>query len=99
MKLKEIIKSTAILLGREDIISFIEKGYSENTEITKKDLLSFVWAANLVVNELMTYVPIERWERRVVFEEKIPFDTLNHSILKVKEVLIKMMTAFCSLCQ
>ena len=36
MKLKEIIKSTAILLGREDIISFIEKGYSENIEITKK---------------------------------------------------------------
>ncbi|MBR2614637.1 MAG: hypothetical protein IKC71_03460 [Clostridia bacterium] len=87
MKLKEIIKSTAILLGREDVISFIENGYAENVEITKKDLLSFVWSANFVINELTTYLPIERWERRVVIEGKIPFDTLNHRIFKIKEIL------------
>ncbi|MBE5756199.1 MAG: hypothetical protein E7342_00185 [Clostridiales bacterium] len=87
MKLKEIIKSTAVLLSREDVISFIEKGYSENSDITKKDLLTFTWSANFVINELSSYAPIERWERRVVTNEKIEFDTLNNSLLSVKEIL------------
>ena len=88
MKIKDVVIKTALLLNREDIISFIERGYAVNSDLTKKDLSTFVTMSNFIINELATeYVPVKKWERQIVKEGKIYFDNFNYSVKEIEKIL------------
>ena len=87
MKIKDIVKKTAVLLDREDVISFIEKGYADSYGSTQKDVAAFVTAVNFVINELATeYLPVEKWERKGTTGNKLYFSSLNYTVAEIKKV-------------
>lgn len=87
MKLKDVIKITALLIGRTDVCDYL-KGLSENAEPeTLKTVDAMVTLANLVINELATtYVPLVKRESVRVSDGKVYYDDFSEKILKIRKV-------------
>lgn len=87
MKLKDIIKLSAVYLGRENVVSYLES----NTSTTDGNLLSaidtFTRCANLVIAELSTsYVPLLKKETLQAENGKIYFSSLTETALEIVKV-------------
>ncbi len=88
MKIKDIIRTAAIYLGRERIIEYLENG--ENT-LEDANLMSQInnltRCANLVINELCcNYVPMVKSETVDCADGKIYFSELSETVLEIEKV-------------
>lgn len=88
MKIKEIVKLSALLLGREDIVKYIDEGESAQTgKDTSSAVERLTALTNLVISELSTsFVPITTKEFVQAIDGKIYFNKFNKTPLKIVAV-------------
>ena len=88
MTVKEIIKNTAAMIGREDVIKYLEEG--EKASIGKDTLASvdiLTRLLNLVVNELAcSYIPMIKAEKVTSNDGKIYHKNLSETPLRILSV-------------
>ena len=89
MSIKEIIRITALLLGRENVINYLDGNYNEEqvgadcfrTVNTLTDL------ANLVINELCaTYIPMVKVEDVKAIDGRVYYKDLTERAIKIRAV-------------
>ncbi|MBR1983072.1 MAG: hypothetical protein IKA12_00090 [Clostridia bacterium] len=86
MKLKDIIKLSAGLMGLEDVVSVLD-GKSDETEYTTSVIDRLTVLANMVMNELSsTYIPLERTDEVKVVNKKISMTALQKRPIKIINV-------------
>ena len=84
MKVKEIIKSVALLIGDSELHEYVEsKTGRGRVETEYNNLLTMV---NLVVNETSAYIPIFYEEEINTSSGKVYYSTLQKKIIKVYDV-------------
>lgn len=85
MTVKEIIKNTAAMIGREDVIKYLEEG--EKASVGKDTLASLdilTRLLNLVVNELAcSYIPMVKVENADSNDGKIYHKDLSETPLRI----------------
>lgn len=88
MTIKEIIKTTATLLNREDLKKYVNgQSYSAESD-TAKAIERLIELANLVINELsLSFVPMVKSESVNANSEKVYYSSLNENAISVLEVL------------
>ena len=88
MTVKEIIKTTATLLNREDVKRYIDgESFSVDSD-TKKAVDRLVELLNLVINELsLSYVPMTKIEQVNPIKGKVYYSSLKERALTIIEVL------------
>ena len=88
MKIKDVVKLTALLLGREDVTSYLEDEENENVgSDTVSSVNVITQLVNLVVSELATsFVPLVCGEELSPVQGKIYFTELKNTPLKVVRV-------------
>ncbi len=87
MVFEEIIKNTALMVGREDVVNYI----NYETDLTGKDtyptLNLMTNLLNLVIRELAgTFIPMVKVESVQAENNKVYYKDLNETCLKVKKV-------------
>lgn len=87
MTVKEIIKTSASLLNREDIVAYLEGDDSKVGEQTLPSINTFVILLNLVISELAgTFIPMRKKETVIVENGKIEYSILSERPLKIINV-------------
>lgn len=86
MQIKEIIKISALLLGRTNVIDYLDQ--KENCgEDALPTVNTFVGLSNLVINELAcTYIPMCKTETVNVEGGKLYYGQLSERALKIRAV-------------
>lgn len=89
MTLKDIILTTAMYLGREDVIAYLQ---NPNTSTENTDVLSVVdnltRCVNLVINELSaSYFPLIKEENVTTENNKIRYDSLSETAVQIVEIV------------
>ena len=86
MSIKEMLKLTATIIGREDVKSYVEDGailLEDTVSLTEK----LVALSNLVVQELSaTFIPMIKKEKVTAKNFKVRYDGLAGSIVQIKNV-------------
>ena len=86
MKIKDIIKASATLLGKENVLSYLGDASSANKE-TLSEVNVFTNLANLLLVELAcSYIPMQKTED-VNGQLEIAFNDLSEKVVKVIDVL------------
>jgi len=87
MNIKEILKITAVLLNRENVIGYLNgnvNSISNETLVTVNNMTSL---ANLVINELSTtYIPMVKIEKVNSSAGKVEHKQLSERVLKIINV-------------
>ena len=84
MTIKEIIKNTATMIGREDIVKCVEENADFQTQALKDSVNSLVKLANLVINELAcSFVPMNTVEKISAKDGKVYYTSLSNNPLKI----------------
>ena len=84
MKIKDIIKTVAVYLGKENAVHYLEGGTAEGDTLSVIDTM--VRCANLVISELAWgYIPMEKTET-INSNGKIYYADLSERILQVSGV-------------
>lgn len=83
MTIKDVIKISATLLGRENVIDYIDNGNETDAEtLTTVDNLTR--CANLVISELaFSVVPMIKSEKVIVKNGKVEFDAFSEKVISV----------------
>ncbi len=89
MKLSDIIKTTAMYLGRNDVISYLED--TSTTRTATANVLELInnltRCSNLVINEIASsYIPMYKEENFEVNNGKILFTSFTESVSGIVEV-------------
>lgn len=85
MTVKDVIKLTATLLGRENIIEYLKTDEGDSNTLYQVDVMTR--CANIVINELSTtYVPMCICEDVMPVDGKVYFVDLKESPLKILKV-------------
>ncbi len=86
MTVKEIIKTGASLLGRGEIVSYLDSGEdTDNVILANVNLMTRL--VNLVISELAdSYVPMVKTEEIATDGGKIYFKDLSENFLSVKQI-------------
>jgi hypothetical protein len=85
MRVKEIIKVMATLVGREDVYEYLTNKISKPDTATLNTLNLLVRSLNLAINELAcTYIPMIK--KQEFSSPEIVFENLSERILEVKSV-------------
>lgn len=83
MNVKQVIKKTAIYFGRNDIVSYIEDGNSQASQLTKETVDKMVLLLNTVVSELCaTFVPIITTEE-IKAEKELYYSKLSNKVIDI----------------
>ena len=85
MKIKDVIKNCALLLGKQNVLTYLDGGQTDGVTIaTVNNMTSLV---NLVINELAcTYIPMVKSETVLATDGKIYYTELTERALKVLSV-------------
>ncbi len=86
MTIKEIIKSTANVVGRKDVVEYLDGdgSSSQDTIPTTYKMLSLL---NMIINELAgTFIPMIKTETVKINEGKIYFKDLSFQPLEIHDV-------------
>lgn len=85
MNIKDVIKTSALLLNREDVVNYLNLGQGDlETLSTVNKLTSLV---NLVISELAsTYVPMIKVEQVVVKNGNVLYTNLSERVLGIVDV-------------
>lgn len=87
MTIKDIIKIAATMLGREQVLGYLENGEDCNNCDTLAMVDNLTRCANLVISELaFTYIPMKKIERITVSDGKVYFAGLTEKILDLISV-------------
>ncbi len=88
MKIKDVVKLTALMLGREDVMRYFENEEQTNVgEDTLSTVKTMAELVNLVISELATsYVPLTCSEEMKPVQGRIYFSDLKNTPLKVVRV-------------
>ncbi|MBQ3116193.1 MAG: hypothetical protein IJC07_04115 [Clostridia bacterium] len=87
MTVKEIIKTTAILLGREDVTDYLDNKVAECGEETSRTIGVLIELVNLVVGELAsTYIPAVKTEEVKFVCNKAYYGDFTERVIKVLSV-------------
>lgn len=87
MTVKEVLKTTATLLGREDVSGYLNDPMVEVGDDTLSALNILVGLVNLVVSELSgTYIPLVKTETVPVENGRVYFTALSETALKIQRV-------------
>lgn len=89
MKLKDVLLTTSMYLGREDVICYLQ---NPNDTLDNNNTLSLVDSltrcANLVINELATtYLPLVKEEQMMAQNGKIRYDELSERATEIVEIV------------
>ena len=88
MTVKEVIALAAGCLGRDDLISALDKGEEEISEEEKLELDALLRCYNFVENEVaLDYCPLKREETVEVKENKIYYTELSQAPVNVRKVV------------
>lgn len=88
MKVKEVIRTVALLLNREDVIEYLDSGVAQEGSDTVKTVNVLVELLNLVVSELSsTYIPAVKSERVSLYNGKVNYSVLSEQVLKILHVI------------
>ena len=87
MKIKDVIKITAALLGREDVTLYLSSsGEAKESTLSAVNLMTTL--ANLVINELAgSYIPILKSEKVFATGGRIYYKNLSENALKIVRVI------------
>ena len=86
MTVKEIIKNTALIYGREDVVNYLN-GSTIKGEDTLPTVNILVGLLNLVVSELAgTFIPMIKQETVTVTDGKIYYKDLSERIVRILNV-------------
>ena len=87
MKVSEIIKNTAVFLGKENVIALTEGEFVEDKAQAEKDKTLLLKCLNLVIDQLSSeYVPFFKEESFVTDDGVIPFSDFSNKVIEVKGV-------------
>ncbi len=87
MTVKEIIKTSASLLNREDIVAYLDGENSNVGEQTLPAINTFVTLLNLVISELAgTFIPMRKKETVSIKNGKIEYSLLSERPLRIINV-------------
>ena len=88
MTIKEIIKTSATLLNREDLKKYLDgQSYSAESD-TAKAIERLIELANLVINELsLSFVPMVKSESINAGSNRVYYSSLSESAISIFEVL------------
>jgi hypothetical protein len=88
MKIKDVVKLTALMLGREDVVGYLESdGQLTAGEDTLSTIDTMTKLVNLVISELATsYVPLTCSEEIIPTQGKVYFSKFKNNPLKVVSV-------------
>lgn len=87
MVFEEIIKNTALMVGREDVVNYINYETDLTGEDTYPTLDLMTNLLNLVIRELAgTFIPMVKVESVQAENNKVYYKDLNETCLKVKKV-------------
>lgn len=89
MTVKEVLKTTAMLLGREDVSGYLDESNKDVGEDTLSSVNVLVGLVNLVISELSnSYIPLVKTETVSVSGGKVYFSTLSETALKIQKVFV-----------
>ncbi|MBQ0099039.1 MAG: hypothetical protein KBS91_00630 [Firmicutes bacterium] len=87
MKLKEIVKITAMYLGRNDVISYLDSTNGTANANVLELINNLTRCANLVINELaLSYIPMYKEENVNVLNNKINYSSLDENVTEIVAV-------------
>ena len=83
MKVKDIIKTSATLLGKENVVKYLTDENQETDLITLSEVNTFVTLLNTLLEELASgYIPMVKTED-IGGKQKVAFSDLTEKILKI----------------
>lgn len=86
MSIKEIIRISALLTDRTNVVAYLDKN-TNNTDETLSLVQKLLSLTNLVINELAsTYIPLVKSETVSARDNKVNYSDLSSSVLKIKSV-------------
>lgn len=86
MTVKDIIKKTAVFLGRERVLAFLETGETTDTDVYAC-INTLTRCANIVINELAcTYISMKKKETVQTDNGRLYFSALSETVLKIESV-------------
>ncbi len=86
MTIKEIINSTAKIVGRKDVVDYLNLGTQNSTD-TLETVNKLVSLLNMIIGELAgTFIPMVKTETVTVTDGKIYFKDLNLQPLEILDV-------------
>ena len=84
MKVKDIVRTCALLLNREDVVGYLDGDSYKKTADTENTVNVLVDLVNLVISELAsTYVPAIYSENVMVNDGKVYYKDLKKTALKI----------------
>ena len=84
MSIKEIIKITATVIGREDVVEYLEGKVQTPSQEVVDTVEVMVRLANLVINELAcSFIPMKKVEKVVVKDGKVYYKDLSYNPLVI----------------
>ena len=87
MSIKEMIKHTATIIGREDVKSYINNENFELLEDTISLTENLVALSNLVIQELSaTFIPMRKKEKVTAKNFRVRYDELSERAVEIKSV-------------
>jgi len=88
MTIKDILKNTALIIGRSNISEYLTSGNATQAGADAVETVKTLTAlANLVINELScTYIPMVKVENIAVNDGKIYYTDLSETVLRIKDV-------------
>jgi hypothetical protein len=87
MTVKEVIKITATMIGREDVVDYLDGVKDGDLTETEKTVEIMVRLVNLVINELAcSFIPMKTIEQTLNSGGKVYYRTLKYNPLEIKGV-------------
>lgn len=84
MKLKEIVKTTAMYLGRNDVITYLEDTNANASSNVLELINNLTRCANLVINELaLSYIPMYKEESISTTDNRVNYSDLDENVNEV----------------
>lgn len=86
MKVKDIIKDVAVMVGKNEIIEYFNYNVME-TDYILEAVNTMTYLVNLVINELAcTYIPLEKEETIKLSNGQIEYSKFSEKVVKIIEV-------------
>lgn len=87
MKVKDIIKASAMMLSKDNVVGYLTNENTNNDANTLREVNVFTTLLNCLLNELAgTYIPMKKTEK-IDGKLEVEFKDLSENVVKIVEVL------------
>ena len=88
MKIKEVVKISATLLGRTDVTANLDSGETVEGSETLSTVNTLVELTNLVLTELSgSYIPLRKTEKKNAYSGKMYYKDFSENLTRVVSVI------------